>query len=84
MANRVMRVRPTSHESLTLSLAISAILLAIMYGLAFRHESRNKAARQKKIQFEMILLRTDPRGREASRAPSQLELQKPRDARNGL
>jgi hypothetical protein len=66
-----------------LALAISATLLATMYGLAFWHELRKEAARQNKIQFEMTLLRTGLQKREAPRAPSQFELQK-REARNAL
>ena len=54
------RVRPTRHEPWAITLAISLILLAIMYGLAFWHESHNEAARQNKIQFEAMLLRTGP------------------------
>jgi len=51
------RVRP---KPWAIALAISVILLAIMYGLAFWHESRNEAARQNKIQFEAMLLRAGP------------------------
>ena len=49
------RVRPIRHEPWAIALAISVILLAIMYGLAFWHESHNEAARQNKIQFEAML-----------------------------
>ncbi len=38
----------------TFTLAISAALLAIMYGLAFWHESRSEAARQQAIQSAPI------------------------------
>ena len=54
------RVRPTGHEPWAIALAISVILLAIMYGLAFWRESHNEAVRQNKIQFEAMLLRTGP------------------------
>lgn len=54
------RVRPTGHKPWAIALAISVILLAVMYGLAFWRESQNEAVRQNKIQFETMLLRTGP------------------------